>query len=85
MEDSMGRPLNPGYVYYLNDDNKLVRLDRQDFYVDSVNKTRMGKNRLLYNSYIKRSVNYKYQHAGHDNTHTVIEYNLVNVVGSIIV
>lgn len=59
-EDSMGRALNPNYIYYLNDNNKLVRLDRDDFYVDSAHKTRTGKNRLLYNSYIKRTPSYKY-------------------------
>lgn len=84
-EDSMGRALNPNYIYYLNDNNKLVRLDRDDFYVDSAHKTRTGKNRLLYNSYIKRTPSYKYQHAGSGGEHTAIYYNLLNIVGSIVI
>jgi len=82
--DSMGRSLNAGYVYLLKDD-ELVRIDRNNFYVDSINKTRTGKNKLLYNAYRSGSVNFKYQHASssESETLTVIEYSSLNVVSPI--
>jgi len=84
-EDSMGRALNPNYIYYLEPTtNKLVRVDRTDFYVDAVNKTRNdGANRLLYNTNRKGTVEDKCQVAGADDTYTVLVYNSLNVVNPI--
>ena len=80
MNDSNGRALNPSYVYHL-ENGKLHRIDRTDFYVDTANKTRAdGANRLLYNTNRKKSVEYKSQVAGANNTYTVLTYNLLNVV-----
>lgn len=81
MEDSNGRPLNPSYIYIL-DNGKLNRIDnRTDFYIDTANKTRLdGANRLLYNINRKKSVEYKCQVAGSEDSYTVITYNSLNVV-----
>ena len=82
MADSMGRPLNPSYVYHLQD-GKLYRIDRTDFYVDSANKTRVGgANRLLYNTNRKQSVEDRCQAAYGDDedSYTRLTYNLLNVV-----
>jgi len=84
MTDSLNRPLNPSYVYYL-DNGKLHRIDNPDFYVDTVNKTRLdGANRLLYNLTKKGSVEDKYQTAGaDDDSFTIIDYNLLNLVAPV--
>ena len=82
MEDSMGRPLNPSYVYHL-EDGKLHRIDRTDFYVDSANKTRVGgANRLLYNINRRTSVEDKCQvtDGNDEDSYTRLTYNLLNVV-----
>ena len=81
--DSQGRTLNPSFVYCLDENtNQLVRLDRSDYYVDAVNKSR-GKNRLLYNTTRKSSVENKFQSAGNGEVHTVIKYDSVNIVQSV--
>ena len=82
MEDSNGRTLNPSYIYVLDKDTgKLNRVDRTDFYIDTANKTRLdGANRLLYNTNRKKSVEYKCQVAGSEDSYTVITYNSLNVV-----
>ena len=80
--DSLGRPLNPSYVYCLNG-GKLDRINNNDFYIDSVNKTREGgMNRLLYNINRKSSVEDRCQvtDGNDEDSYTRLTYNLLNVV-----
>lgn len=79
--DSMGRPLNPSYVYCLRD-GKLERIDDGRFYVDSANPVN-NRNRLLYNKIRKGAVNPQYQSASDDDSHTLLAYNSVNIVDAV--
>ena len=79
--DSMGRPLNPSYVYCLKD-GKLERIDDGRFYIDSTHLAD-GKNRLLYNKVRKGSIIPKYQSASSGDSHTVLAYNSVNIVDAV--
>ena len=82
MTDSQGRPLNPSYVYHLNN-GQLNRVDKTDFYIDSANKTRVdGANRLLYNTNRKQSVEYRCQvtDGNDEDSYTRLTYNSLNVV-----
>ena len=80
--DSEERPLNRNYFYYYdsNNGNKLTRIDNSYFYIDTINKTQDGRNRVLYNEHTKGSVSYRYQNAGEDDCHTVIIYNSLKAV-----
>ena len=79
--DSMGRPLNPAYVYCLKD-GKLERIDDNRFYVDSTHLAG-GKNRLLYNKVRKGSISPKFQSAASGDSHTVLAYNSINIVDAV--
>lgn len=79
--DSMGRPLNPAYVYCLNN-GQLERIDDGRFYVDSANPVN-NKNRLLYNKIRKGSVTPKFLSASNGDAHTVLAFNSVNIVDAV--
>ena len=79
--DSMGRQLNPSYVYCLKD-GKLERIDDGRFYIDSANPVN-NRNRLLYNKIRKGTVSPKYQSASSGDAHTVLAYNSVNIVDAV--
>lgn len=79
--DSVGRPLNSSYVYFL-EEGKLVRIDDNRFYVDNINPVD-GKNKLLYNKIRKGSVSPKCQSAANGTSHTVLSYDIVNIVDAV--
>ena len=79
--DSMNRPLNPSYVYCLNN-GQLERIDDGRFYVDSANPVN-NKNRLLYNKIRKGSVTPKFLSASSGDAHTVLAFNSVNIVDAV--
>jgi hypothetical protein len=79
--DSMDRPLNPSYVYCLNN-GQLERIDDGRFYVDSANPVN-NKNRLLYNKIRKGSVTPKFLSASSGDAHTVLAFNSVNIVDAV--
>ena len=82
MFDSEGRPLNRNYFYYYdsNNEDKLTRLDNDYFYIDAINKTQDGRNRLLYNQHTKGSINNRYLASGENEYYTIIIYNSLKTV-----
>ena len=80
-EDSLGRKLNPSYVYCL-ENGKLVRIDDDRFYVDDINLSG-GMNRLLYNKVRKGSITPQFQSAADGTSHTVLSYDTVNIVDAV--
>ena len=79
--DSMGRQLNPSYVYCVQN-GKLERIDDGRFYIDSAHLAD-GKNRLLYNKVRKGAVTPQFQSVADDDSHTVLAYNSVNIVDAV--
>ena len=81
--DSLKRKLNPAYIYYIDDNNELVRINSNNFYIDTVNLAGDGKNRLLYNKVRKSTLYPRYQSASSGDSHTVLAYDSINVVDSV--
>ena len=86
MFDSKGRKLNPNYLYKvitLSDGKtkQLIRIDNTYIQVDFINKIN-DKNTLTYNRHTLGVPNYRFDHSGDgdDDDHTILDYNLVNVV-----